>query len=770
MKRILLLLAVFVFNIGVLYSQTGTVTGVVKDVKTGETLIGVNITSENSKGTVTDLDGYYSLELSEGSHKLVFSFIGYEKVDKTVSVKSGQTTEANISMIGSSQELDIVVVTGSAYEKKAAEEIVSIDVIKPYLVESNNNTDLAQAVEKVPGVNIVDGQATIRGGAGYAYGAGSRVQVLVDDMPLLTGDLQEVRWNFVPMEHVEQIEVIKGAASSLYGSSALNGVINIRTGYASEEPKTKIQIYQGIYSNPKRKELRWWDKPYHPFYTGTFISHRRRFGNLDLVVGGNLHSKSGYLQGGDDQQVRFNFKTRYRSKKVEGLTYGINANAMYQQFGRFFLWQNSNEGAYKPFEGTGSNDYYSYVNVDPHATYITKGGTKHMLRTRYYNVIRWQDGEYKGSSTNLYYFNYQYQRTFTGNWTVTAGGVYSYSRSFSNLYDEKLFNHLGAAYTQVDKKIGRLTVLGGIRYEINALYQNADTVLIEDSKPLVRAGLNYRVGAATYFRASFGQGYRIPSIGERYIQENVTPSIKIYKNPNLHPEKGWTAEVGVKQGFSIGNWKGYGDLAFFWTEFEDMIEFTFGLYGNSPNDIDNLGFKSQNISQARVAGYELSLFGQGNIGPIPVRLMGGYTFNYPADIGVDTTQQNVNIYLQNLFQSITEVDSLIETESILKYRLRNVVRFDLEFDIGRFTLGGSINYNSFMERIDDVFDIIPGVTQFRELNNEGVTLFDARIACKITDKSTINFIAKNIENFEYSLRPGMLEAPRSFVLQYKFDF
>lgn len=752
------------------YAQKGTVKGTVKDEESGETIIGVNITTNKSTGTVTDLDGNFSLELEPGSYKIKFSYIGYEGMERPVTVKAGQTTDLNVAMSTGSKQLDIVVVTGSAYEKKISEEVVSIEVIQPYLVESNNSTDLAQAVEKVPGVNIIDGQATIRGGAGYAYGAGSRVQVLVDDMPLLTGDLSEVRWNFVPMEHVEQIEVIKGAASSLYGSGALNGVINIRTGYAYDKPKTNIQIYQGIYSNPKRKELRWWDKPYHPFFTGAFFSHRRRMGNLDLVVGGNLHSKSGYLQGGDDQQVRFNFKTRYRSKKIEGLSYGINANAMYQQFGRFFLWENADEGAYKPFAGTGSNDYYSYVNVDPHATYYTKGGSKHMLRTRYYNVIRYQDGEYKGSSTNLYYFNYQYQKTFKHDWTLTSGLVYNFSQSFSNLYQEKLFNQLGAFYAQAEKKIKKLTLLGGVRYEINGLYQTTDSVLIEKSGPLFRAGINYQVGGGTFLRASYGQGYRIPSIGERYIEENITPDIKIYKNPGLHPESGWTAELGVKQAFKIGSWKGYGDLALFWTEFEDMIEFTFGIWGDSPNQVENIGFKSQNISQARVAGYEVSLGGAGKIGPIPVRILGGYTFNYPADIGVDTTQQKVNIYLQNLLTSFTEVDSLINTESILKYRLRNVARFDMEFDVWKFTLGGSINYNGFMERIDAVFDIIPGIAKFRELNDKGVTLYDARIAFKLNDNSTLNFIAKNIENFEYSARPGTLEAPRNFTLQYKFKF
>lgn len=769
MKNIVFIYVLLMLTTVGVFAQNGTITGVVTDAN-GEVLIGVNIVTENSSGTVSDLEGNYKLDLEPGKHTIKFSFLSFKTSTKRVELKAGETRTINVVMEEDNQQLDIVVVTGSAYEKKMGEEVVSIDVIKPYLVESNNNIDLSQAVEKVPGVNIIDGQATIRGGAGYAYGAGSRVQVLVDEMPLLTGDLQEVRWNFVPMENVEQIEVIKGAASSLYGSSALNGVINIRTGYAYEKPRTKVQVYQGIYSNPKRDELKWWDGQFHPFFTGAFFSHRQRFGNLDVVVGANLNMEKSYLFEGDDQQARLNFKTRWQSKKVKGLSYGVNGNGMYQQFGRFFLWENSNEGAYKPFQGTGSEDYYSYVNIDPHMTYYTENGMKHMLRTRYYNVTRYQNGKQPEGSTNLYYINYQLQKKFKRNWVLTAGAIYNYSHSFSNLYDEKLLNQLGAVYAQGEKKIGKLSLLAGLRYEINALYQRIDSVKIESSDPLVRVGVNYQFGKATYVRASFGQGYRIPSIGERYIEENITESLKIYKNPGLEPESGWTSEIGVKQGFSIGNWNGYGDLALFWTEFTDMIEFTFGRWGNSGDVFQDIGFKSQNISQARVAGYELSLFGDGSIGQVPVRVIGGYTFNYPADIGLDTAQRNVNIYLQNLFQSFSEVDSLLDQQSILKYRLRNVARFDAEFDVRRFTIGGSVNYTGFMERIDEIFDLIPGVTEFRTINNKGIVVFDARLAYKFNDNSTVNVIAKNIENREYSLRPGLLESPRSFTIQYKYSF
>ena len=109
-------------------------------------------------------------------------------------------------------------------------------------------------------MDILDGQPGIRGGAGYSYGAGSRVLVLLDDLPILTGDAGDVKWDYLPVENVGQIEIIKGASSVLYGSSALNGVFNIRTAYPASKPETYLNTFMGVYLDPKRTEMIWWDK------------------------------------------------------------------------------------------------------------------------------------------------------------------------------------------------------------------------------------------------------------------------------------------------------------------------------------------------------------------------------------------------------------------------------------------------------------------------------------------------------------------------------
>ncbi len=120
--------------------------------------------------------------------------------------------------------------------------------------------------------------------------------------------------------------------------------------------------------------------------------------------------------------------------------------------------------------------------------------------------------------------------------------------------------------------MGRLRITLGARYEMYRVNRATD-----DSRPLIRAGINYQVSSATFLRASFGQGYRYPSIAEKYAATQVG-ALRIFPNPDLKAEKGWNAEAGIKQGFHYGGLNGYADIAAFITRYRDMIEFTFGQY------------------------------------------------------------------------------------------------------------------------------------------------------------------------------------------------
>ena len=184
------------------------------DSLTNEPIIGCHI-AHNGKGlSVTNALGLASINLESGSYQLEISHISYE------SRKVKFVCKANIEMIYKLKPNDILlgetVITGSKYEVSTAQSPITINVIKPDLIKRNNANSADAVLQRIPGVEIIDGQANIRGGSGYSYGAGSRVLVLLDDIPILQADAGFPQWNDLPIELVGQIEVLKGASSSLY--------------------------------------------------------------------------------------------------------------------------------------------------------------------------------------------------------------------------------------------------------------------------------------------------------------------------------------------------------------------------------------------------------------------------------------------------------------------------------------------------------------------------------------------------------------------------
>ncbi|MDX2003557.1 MAG: TonB-dependent receptor [Chitinophagales bacterium] len=745
-------------------AQEATIKGKVIARDSKESIPSATIMVEGTTTMVeADSLGNFVLKVPAGTVKLKASFIGYYPTNRTVKVEDGEVKRITIELAEDLKELNLVVVSGSRYEKKIGQETVSVEVLSQNLIKNTNAVDASDVVAKTPGVNIVDGQASIRGGTGFSYGVGSRVLLLVDDQPLLDGALGDARWKFIPIENAEQIEVIKGASSVLYGSSALNGIIHVRTGYAKKDPETSIQLYTSLVDNPARKETKWWDFYSQPFSTGGFISHKQRFGRFDLTAGANFHGAKSYLEKGDEFRIRGNFKTRYRPVKSEGLSFGINGNIMFERSGRFFLWVDADTGIYQISQGSG--DKYILMNLDPWITYYDKKGNKQRLLTRYYRTFRFGD---KASGTepaisNLFYADYQYQRNIKKTFVITTGTTGSVGVNTSNLFPGRRVTAYGAVFGQFEFKYNKLSLLAGLREEVNKV----DT-LVELSNPVFRAGLNYQAGKTTYIRASWGQGFRFPTVGERFLDDNLAGLLQILPNPDLKPEKGWSAEIGLKQGVKISRWLGYLDVSIFWMEYKDLIEYYLAL----PDSGFFLGFRPDNADRARIAGYEVSLVGQGDLGPVTFRSLIGYTYSYPGDIVNDSSQRNIGTYLKNFFRGMGGIQyDDPESQSVLRYRNMNLIRLDVEFLYKWASIGYSLNYTSFMANYDDKFKLI-GLTDYIEKRQgkRGDLVMDIRASAKLSEHVKFAFLIKNLTNLEYANRPGIMNSPRNYTLQFSYNF
>ncbi len=735
------------------------ITGKIIDKDTKESLTGANIILDKTNGTITDQDGKYEIRVKPGAHHLSYNFVGYKAIEKDITIKAGETEVINIQMVSESQMINEVVVSASKFKQKLSDVTVSMAVIKPEMIDDINAANSEEAINLIPGVDVYDSQVSIRGGSGYSYGTGSRVLVMVDDLPVLSPDASDVKWNFLPMENVSQIEIIKGAASALFGSSALNGVINLRTAFPGDKPKTKITTFSGIYMNPRNSQWIWWDT--NPIFAGTNFFHSQKFGRLDFVIGGNLFNDQGYREHENQERERININLRFHDKKLKGLSYGINTNYMHLDQQTFFLWK-SDTAAYQQNEDALAPNKGYRLTVDPYVTLVKPNGVTHKIRSRYFQVNNINNDTAKSSLASNYFLEYQFQKRFKNNLTMVLGVNGSLSEVYSSLFGDH-YSSSGAIFGQFDKRFNRLVLSVGIRSDYFRIdKEETITVLFGDTlrdmplQPTFRMGATYRLFDYTFLRASYGQGYRFPSIAEKYTATSLG-ALNIFPNPALDPETGWNAELGIKQGLKVGKWNGYLDVAGFVTEYKNMMEFTFGVY--KPDSIppsmtlNYIGFESLNVGNARISGLDVTLTGTGKMLGFNNTIMLGYTYTYPLNLDYNSA------------------DTL--SQQILKYRYFHSVKANFQMEKGKFSTGFSLIYHSKMINVDDVFIyppfnemILPGYTAYRKKHNTGYVVTDFRLAYHVTEASRVSLIFKNLFNEEYMTRPGDIRPPLNITVQY----
>jgi outer membrane receptor protein involved in Fe transport len=796
----------------VLAQQTGTVYGIVRDNQpdgNSEPIIGAKIVlrSDLTIGAVTNETGFFELTLPVGSCVLVCKATGMQNDTLTVDVKEGVRTQLDFELNPVIQELRNVEVKVGKFSRPLEDQTVSMEIIKPGLIENKNTRSIETALDQTPGLNILDGEPQIRGGSGFTFGVGSKVAVIVDDMPMLSGDAGRPEWGFIPVENIHQVEVIKGAASVLSGSSALSGSVHIRTAFPTSKPLTKINVYSGAYSKPSTIGTDWWQN--YPGIHGLNFLHSRMIKNLDLVVGGNLNYDHGYIgppivdsivatvfpdtiTNFTEKQLvsmrgRLNFNLRYRSTKIRGLSYGLNGNFMKARMTMPLAWLNDTTGLFRAYPGAIFLQNQFIFNIDPFVNFFTSTDGKHSLRGR----ILYVDNEMSANQSNsaqTYYGDYLFQKTFPQlkNLDFIGGVTSTFTNSTANIYagsgspNNRLLNV--SAYTQLENKINKtLNLSAGGRLEYFQLNDSITAI-----KPIFRAGASLKLYRETYVRTSYGQGYRFPTITERFIKTGVG-NFGVFPNPNLKPESSWNAEVGIKQGLKFGKLFGYLDIAGFMQEYQNTIEYMFGIWRPLTGSFQDLGssagFMFLNTGQSRVLGIDASFAGTAKLGKnAEINFMTGYNYIVPKTLTPDYIYA-VDSLNREFSYNKTSLDS---SQGILKYRFLHNVKADVECVLyKKVSLGLSVKYFSKIVNMDAIIKDFEEMTtdttsdiglalqdlrymEYFYAHRFGNIILDARIGFQINEHHKIALIGSNIFNRTYSLRPLKIEPPRTIMVQYSY--
>ncbi|NUM80711.1 TonB-dependent receptor [bacterium] len=594
--------------------EQGVLTGKVFDSVNGEPLSYVNVTIIGTVlGDVTDENGQFTIiRVPPGMYRVRASFIGYDtQTLDNVSIVPNQHTELRIELSESPIRSEDIVITASRKEQTAVLAPASVGVISAEDMHRKNIATFDQAIETAPSVQITRSSSSnvqavsIRGSSEVAgAGVGNRVLLLIDGRPALSPESGGALWNLVPTNSVERIEVVKGAYSSLYGSSAMGGVVNVITKKPLGKPYTKIHTEYGFYNKA-------------PKYTGydafgdfntIEVSHQQKVGNFSYLF--DLGRKS---NDGHKENTAFNMYSVYTK-----LMQNFSNNRNMQWSANFNLIDNGYPGTWRSFlqpynvgDAKKDNEQKRYeISSDLYYYAIPSVSVKYSTRFYYYQnyceYTFWNDpdnpsniNETIGKETirtrrvgNVTQLDYYWG---SNHYLIAGADVqadFIDARPADVLYGKHKASNL-AGYIQDEIKLhSKLITTLGMRYDYNTIVNG-----YSEGNFSPKISMVYSITPDWSVRTLFAQAFRNPSIAERYIQYEQGGGISFRQSPNLRSEKLFASfELGTK--FKITEYTHY-DISFFWNEYKNLI-----AYVQVPNQ--GLLYEVQNLARARMRGVELN--------------------------------------------------------------------------------------------------------------------------------------------------------------------
>ncbi len=226
------------------FAQNGSVKGVVKDGKEPVAFANVGLVG-TSFGVATDIEGKFELKnVPAGKYTIQISNVGFKNYRKSVVINAGQTSSVNPIMGKTSAQLDEFVVTGTLKEVSIMESAVPIKVYKPAYFRKNPTPALFEALQIVNGVRPQVNCSVCNTGDVHINGMeGPYTMITIDGMPIVGGLSTVYGLNGIPNSMIGQMEVVKGPASTLFGSEAVGGLINVITKSPEETPKLSVDVF-----------------------------------------------------------------------------------------------------------------------------------------------------------------------------------------------------------------------------------------------------------------------------------------------------------------------------------------------------------------------------------------------------------------------------------------------------------------------------------------------------------------------------------------------
>jgi outer membrane receptor for ferrienterochelin and colicins len=701
-----------------------------QDMKSGEPIPGAIITYKDTLGKAigkqfTNAKGETIRRLRLDLFTIDIRALGYRDTSLLVSIVQSVILLESLPL-----EKDEVVITAQRHASVSQDVPISMSVVKEAEIQSRSPREIDEVLRFVPGVTVTEDQVSIRGSSGYSRAVGSRVLYMMDGMPMLSADNGDIKFDAVPMINIQSIEVVKGAGSALYGSSALGGIINIITRKPSKTWQGGINASAGSYEAPTYSQ---WNLPeVGRTYYNVEAGASNTFGEVGVLASGAYKRDEGYRMGDDTYNGSGFLKITTPTSESADLTF--SSLYSYNEHGNWLYWKDLSN-AYKPADSLSAvNERITSTKLNLYGAFKTLLGDVGYLdikassfitgyTTAPLNSLDTVDPE-SSAINNLVdaqsgYFLYN-------DFYLTQGATFGYQTVTSNVSGDHNGINLGL-YAQGEYTLKPIILTVGLRGDI---YKYDTDPFVGRFSPKVGITWNTPIENVV-MRSSFGTGFRAPTIIEKYTDQELN-GFTIKPNPSLVPENSYSVEVGAQyQDRHIML-----DGAIFYSKFDQLIEPGFVTEGLQTY------IRFSNITDAEIFGHE-EIIEYTPFASELLKLRLGYTYIYPHNI---------------------------TTNSILNFRPRHLLLSRIEMRQWDLVASADFRYISQYESIDPILiQQVPDATA-----RVNAYIFDARIGYSfrelISVPITITLQCQNLLNYYYVEMVGNMAPPRSVSVKLESIF
>ena len=526
------------------------IAGTITDADAESPLAHTNVAISNEQaGTTTDSLGRYELELPPGRYRVEVSRIGYGTQGQQIELLAGQNLRLDFALDAQALPQAATLITATGRPKSAAALTVPVSIIPQEAIELSNAEHVAGLLEDVAGLNV---HSSLYGYLGSPSGVmiqgidPKRVLILVDGERVIGGPGGVIDLSKLPVCNVERIEVVQGPHSALYGSEAMGGVVHILTRSPQQERSGDIRFSLGsggLTSLEGQAALT------RSSLSASLTASRTALEALDRSPDDPDTDIDAYTQRFTQGKLRWEARpnlllqgsARWLSQNEEGVS-----SQYFAPLNKTYVWRFPDQ-MQRVDLGAGTEWQWaegSTANADVFRTYFDNLSREELIGSR----------QARDRSTDNVLTKYQLRTTHLLRRTHILTAGLEHTREELEVTLERTLPlgeqqrtvevppssvDVAEAYIQDDWQVAENTgVVWGARYQWHSRYGFHLTPKISFAQ---------RLSESLRVRASYGAGYRAPSLKERYfVFDHSNLGYKVLGTPSLSPERTWGLNVGAE--------------------------------------------------------------------------------------------------------------------------------------------------------------------------------------------------------------------------------